>query len=96
MELLDVVTTLELEPYLQAQVDAGLSGTDILHGHLKNLLHDAQTSYERALEEEEKTGEAMASMDRRYWEGVVDSLGDIYGMTYALAFAIQDRARERG
>ena len=32
------MNTLELDPYLQKQVDAGSSGTDILHGHLKVLM----------------------------------------------------------
>lgn len=86
------MNTLELEPHLQRQVDHGLSGTDILHGHLKTMMYDAERQLELAQSTEDVSGEAMDSMERKYWEGVLDALGDVYGMTYALAFAINERA----
>ena len=90
------MNTLELEPHLQAQVDAGSSGTDILHGHLKVLMYDAERQLELAQAAEDISGEAMDSMERKYWEGVLDAYGDIYGMTYALAFAINERTQKNG
>lgn len=85
------MNTTELEPYLQKQVDAGLSGTDILHGALKNMMLEAETQLILAQEAEEKSGEAMDSMERTYWEGVMEALTDVYSLTYNLSFAINDR-----
>ena len=90
------MNTLELDPYLQKQVDAGSSGTDILHGHLKVLMLDAERELEEAQRVEDETEEAMDSMERKYWEGQVDALTYIYQMTYALAFAIDERSKARG
>jgi hypothetical protein len=90
------VNTLELEPHLQRQVDAGSSGTDILHGHLKVLMLDAERELEAAQEQEDYTEEAMDSMERKYWEGQLDALTYVYQMTYALAFAIDERKKARG
>ena len=90
--------TLELEPHLQRQVDLGSSGTDILHGHLKTLMLEAERELEEAqrIEEENDYSDAMESMERKYWEGQCDALAHVYSMTYALAFAIQERAQKNG
>jgi hypothetical protein len=90
------VNTLELEPHLQRQIDAGSSGTDILHGHLKVLMLDAERELEEAQRIEDETEEAMDSMERKYWEGQLDALTYVYQMTYALAFAIDERTKARG
>ena len=90
------MNNLELEPHLQKQVDAGSSGTDILHGHLKVLMLDAERELELAQEQEDETEEAMDSMERKYWEGQLDALTYVYQMTYALAFAIDERAKKNG
>ena len=87
---------LELQPHLQKQVDHGVSGTDILHGHLKTLLYEAEQELIEAQSLEEETEEAMDSMERKYWEGQVDALSYVYSMTYALAFAINERAQKNG
>jgi hypothetical protein len=87
---------LELQPHLQKQVDHGVSGTDILHGHLKTLLYEAEQELINAQEQEDLTEEAMDSMERKYWEGQVDALSYVYSMTYALAFAIDERIKARG
>ena len=87
---------LELQPHLQRQIDAGSSGTDILHGHLKELLYEAEQELEEAQRVEDETEEAMDSMERKYWEGQVDALSYIYSMTYALAFAIDERTKQNG
>ena len=83
---------------LQKLVDAGLSGTDILHGKLKEeiLLAEEQLEEAQRVEEENDYSDAMESMERKYWEGQCDALTYIYAMTYALAFAIDERAKARG
>lgn len=90
--------TLELEPHLQRQVDAGSSGTDILHGYLKVLMLEAEKELEEAqrIEEDNDFSDAMESMERKYWEGQCDALAHVYSMTYALSFAIQERAQKNG
>ena len=85
--------TTDLDPYLQKQVDAGNSGTDILHGALKNMMLDAEKQLYIAEQIEDESGEAMDSMERKYWEGVLDSLTDVYTLTYNLSFAINDRRK---
>jgi hypothetical protein len=87
--------TTELEPRLQRLVDIGESGTDILHGELKNLIYEAEKEY-LEIEKEEREGgysDAMLSMDRTRAEGRMDALVDVYALTYQLAFAINDRIK---
>lgn len=83
--------TLTLDPRLQRQVELGSSGLDIIHGELKNLMLQAEVHLEAAREVEEESGSAIDSMERTYWEGQLDALSDIYSLTYALAFEIQER-----
>jgi hypothetical protein len=81
----------ELTDSMQKAVDAGSSGLDVMHGELKWLMLEAQEQLELAQEAENKTGEAMDSMDRKYWEGQLDALSHVYQLTYALSFAISER-----
>jgi len=83
--------TTELEPHLQKAVDAGLSGLDIMHGELKNLMLEAENQLNLAQDAEGKSGEAMDSMDRTYWEGQLDALSYLYALTYQLSFSIGER-----
>ena len=85
--------TTQLEPHLQRMVDAGVSGTDILHGELKNLMLMAEQDLADAIEREEETEEAMDSMVRTECEGRLDALVEVYALTYQLAFAISDRIK---
>lgn len=91
-------TTMTLDDHLQRQVDHGVSGTDILHGYLKVLILEAEKELEEAqqIEEDNDYSDAMESMERKYWEGQVDALSHVYSVTYALAFAIQERIKARG
>jgi hypothetical protein len=88
-----MMNTTELEPRLQKLIDLGESGTDILHGELKNLMYEAEQELIEAqrIEEENDYSDAMESMERKYWEGQCDALSHVYGLTYALAFAISER-----
>ena len=87
-----------LEPRLQKLIDMGMSGTDILHGELKNLMLEAENDYIE-IEKEEREGDygdAMLSMDRTRAEGRMDALVEVYALTYQLAFAISDRIKNNG
>jgi hypothetical protein len=86
--------TMELPDNLQKAVDVGVSGLDIMHGELKWLMKEAEEQLELAQEAENKTGEAMDSMDRKYWEGQLDALSHLYQLTYSLSFAIMDKEKE--
>lgn len=85
------MNTTELTPDLQKLVDLGIPGHDILHGELKNLMYEAEQQLILAQEEEDRTEEAIDSMERKYWEGQCDALTHVYGLTYQLAFAIAER-----
>lgn len=87
---------MELAPNLQKLIDMGESGTDILHGELKNLMYEAEQQLILAQEEEDRTEEAMDSMERKYWEGQLDAFSHVYQLTYALAFAIDERTKSNG
>jgi hypothetical protein len=83
----------QLDPRLQKLIDMGESGTDILHGELKNLIYEAEKEY-LEIEQEEREGDysdAMLSMDRTRAEGRLDALVEVYQLTYDLSFAIADR-----
>ena len=86
---------LTLEPHLQRMVDAGVSGTDILHGELKNLMLIAEQEFTEISTEEEEGdySDAMLSMERTRAEGKLDALVEVYNLTYALSFAIADRMK---
>ena len=87
---------MSLDPRIQKLVDLGSSGTDILHGELKNLMYEAEQQLILAQEEEDRTEEAMDSMERKYWEGQLDALTEVYALTYNLSFAIDERIKARG
>jgi hypothetical protein len=82
-----------LAPHLQRMVDAGVSGLDIMHGELKNLMLIAEQDLASALEQEELSEEAMDSMVRTECEGRLDVLVELYKLTYDLSFAINDRTK---
>ena len=75
-----------LDPRLQKLIDLGESGTDILHGELKNLMLEAETKLERCDQDDE----------REWLDGYMQELTDIYKLTYDLAFAIADRTKANG
>jgi len=91
------MNTTQLEPRLQLAVNMGVSGTDILHGELKNLMLIAEQEYEELVttEKDGDYGDAMLSMERTRAEGRLDALVEVYGLTYQLAFAISDRRKNQ-
>jgi hypothetical protein len=81
----------QFPPHLQRLVNAGVSGLDIMHGELKNLMLIAEQDLARALEQEALSEEAMDSMVRTECEGRLDMLVELYQLTYELSFAIGAR-----
>lgn len=77
-----------LPPHLQRMVNAGVSGLDIMHGELKNLMLIAEQNLTEAQAMEDESEEAMDSMERTRCEGAFDTLVDLYNLTYQLSFAI--------
>jgi hypothetical protein len=83
--------TLELPPHLQRMVNYDISGLDIMHGELKNLMLIWEKELQKAQETEDKSGDAMDSMERKYCEGFLEALGALYHLTYQLSFAIGEK-----
>ena len=77
-----------LPPHLQRMVNAGVTGLDIMHGELKNLMLIAEEQLAWAQAIEDETEEAMDSMARTEAEGRLDTLVELYQLTYQLSFAI--------
>jgi len=84
------MTNMTLDPYLMKQVEMGMDGADILHGHLKTMMYEAEQILDRCIEVEEESGEAMDSMARTEATGYLDALSELYALTYAIAFAKED------
>ena len=81
-----------LPPHLQRMVNLDMDGADILHGELKVLMVEAEQQLELAIQAEEESEEAMDSMERRYWEGILEAYSELYELTYAIAFAQKEKA----
>lgn len=88
----------KLEPHLQRMVDAGVSGLDILHGELKNLMLIAEQEFAEIAtqEEEDDYSDAMLSMERTEAQGRLDAYTHLYQLTYDLSFAIADKGKPNG
>ena len=84
-----------LDPYLMKLVELGMDGADILHGHLKVLMVEAEKQLDLCIEAEEYSEEAMDSMVRTECEGALDTLVALYELTYQLSFAIGIREENR-
>ena len=84
-----------LSAEIQELVDRGISGTDILHGYLKNEMLEADEHLETAkrIEEENDYSDAMESMERTYAEGFVDALTMVNSLVIDLTYALEERAR---
>ena len=79
----------KLPPHLQKLIDMGESGTDIMHGELKNLMYECET---KLLD----ISETQDQPEYKYLSGRMDALTEIYIMTYNLAFALNERIIARG
>ena len=91
--------TTQLDPRLQKLVDLGESGTDILHGELKNMMYECEKILVPLLENSNELGsdeEYDDTVERLYQSGYIDALSSVYALTYQLAFAISDRTKKNG
>ena len=84
-----------LPPHLQRLVNAGVNGLDIMHGELKNLMLIAEEQLAWAQSIENETEEAMDSMARTEAEGRLDTLVELYKLTYDLSFAIGEKEGQK-
>lgn len=93
------MNTTELEPRLQKLIDLGESGTNILHGELKNMMYECEQVLVPLLQNSNELGsdeEYDDTVERLYNEGYMDALTAVYSLTYQLAFAINERAKKNG
>ena len=75
------MTTMQLPPHTETLMAQGWDTMELLHGHLKNLMYEAQGDNE--------DGEPSDP----YVKGVYDTLCEMYRLTYAYIFAKQDVAQ---
>ena len=90
------MNNLTLAPRLQNLVDLGESGTDILHGELKNMMYECEQVLVPLLENSNELGsdeDYDDTVSRLYNEGYMDALTAVYQLTYELSFAISDRSK---
>jgi hypothetical protein len=76
-----------LPPHMQRMINLDMDGADIMHGELKVLMVEAEQQLALAQEAEDESEEAMDSMERKYWEGVLDTYVELYKLTYDIAFS---------
>jgi len=79
-----------LPPHLQRMVNAGVSGLDIMHGELKNLMLIAEQNWESAKNGDPLEEDEYDESDS-YHQGYLDGLTELYKLTYDLSFAIGER-----
>ncbi len=80
--------------HIQRLIDFGESGTDILHGELKNMMYNCEQTLVPLLENSNEVGsdeDYEDTVQRLYNEGYMDALTAVYQLTYQLAFAISER-----
>lgn len=90
--------TTELPTRLQRLVDLGESGTNILHGEIKNMMYEIEQDLNPLLENSELLGsdeEYEDTVQRLILSGHMDALAAVYALTYQLAFAIDERIKAR-
>ena len=75
-----------IPPHLEkALEDISIPLIDLIHGHLKVAMLDAEVELESKKEQEEESGSAMDSMERTYAEGYLEALTELYCLTYNLS-----------
>ena len=81
----------QLDPRLQKLIDMGESGTDILHGELKNLMYETEQALAEYTDHDDEQYDQ--TVNRLHLEGMLDAFVEVYALTYQLAFAIADRTK---
>jgi len=79
-------------PFIPPHLEKGLEDIsipliDLIHGHLKVAMLDAEQALSEAKEIEEANdySDAMQSMERTYAEGYLEALTELYCLTYNLS-----------
>ena len=83
---------------VQRIVDNGISGTDILHSYLKNMMYETDKVLTPLQENSEELGsdeEYSDTVDRLYNEGYMDALIVVNQFIIDLTYAIEERNRAR-
>ena len=82
-----------MDERIQKMIDMRIPCLDIMHGELKSLMLEAEKELAEAqrIEEENNYDDALESMERKYWEGMVDAYSHLYKLTYDLSFAEKER-----
>jgi len=70
------------EDDVRVKLDMGISPLDLMHGYLKELMYDTQCLAEKASDGDEYNAD--------YFEGRMHALGNLYELTYLIAFAKGD------
>jgi predicted ATPase len=86
-------------PFIPPQLEKALEDIsipliDLIHGHLKVAMVDAEVRLQEAQEQEDYSGEAMDSMERTYAEGYLEALTELYALTYNLSIDRQQIERD--
>ena len=79
---------------IQKLIDSGVSGTDILHGYLKNMLYETDLELAPLQENSEELGsdeDYSDTVDRLYNEGYMDALIAVNQFVLDLTYAIDER-----
>lgn len=79
---------------VQKLIDSGVSGTDILHGYLKNMLYETDLVLAPLQENSEELGsdeDYSDTVDRLYNEGYMDALIVVNQFVLDLTYAIDER-----
>ena len=82
-----------LDPRLDLAVKMRVSGLDIMHGELKNLMLECEQVLIPLLENSNTLGSDENyddTVSRLYNEGYMDALTNLYQLTYDLSFAINE------
>ena len=82
-----------LDPRLDLAVKMRVSGLDIIHGELKNLMLECEQVLIPLLENSNTLGSDENyddTVSRIYNEGYMDALTNLYQLTYDLSFAISE------
>jgi hypothetical protein len=70
------------EEDIRAKLSMGVSPLDLMHGYIKELMYDTQCLQEQASDGDQYNAD--------YFEGRMDALGNLYALTYKIAFAKGD------
>lgn len=80
----------------QELIDRGISGTDILHGYMKNMMYETDLVLAPLQENSEELGsdeDYSDTVDRLYNEGYMDALITVNNFIIDLTYAVEERTK---